>query len=257
MGTLSAFASTDLACDGLRPGPSGRVVEVVDGDTLVLDSDIRVRLIGIQAPKLALGRPDFADWPRADDARAMLEELTLGKLVQIRYGGAERDRYGRVLGHLFVADTQDWAQKAMLEAGLARVYSFADNRFCLQELYLAEARARIERLGIWDSEPFYRVLQADKPTRILDRLDRYELVEGRIVNADRVGQRLYLNFGPYWKEDFTVVIERPALRLFERSGVDLLALEGSVVRVRGWIENRDGPRMEVTHPEQIEILARP
>ena len=257
IGTLGALAAADPVCEELRPGPSGRVVEVTDGDTVVLDSDIKVRLIGIQAPKLALGRPGFENWPQAEEARALLEELSLGKMVQVRYGGAERDRHGRVLGHLFVGETQIWAQRAMLEAGLARVYSFADNRFCLKELYLAEAVARADRRGIWNGQTFYRIQQGDQPTRILDRLDRYELVEGRILNTARVGQRVYLNFGPYWKEDFTVVIERSALRLFERAGIEPLALEDAVVRVRGWVENRDGPRMEVTHPEQIEILARP
>ena len=33
-------------------------------------------------------------------------------------------------------------------------------------------------------------------------------------------------------------------------------LEGALVRIRGWVDDRDGPRIEVTHPEQIEVLAR-
>ena len=39
------------ACEGLRDGPKGTVTEVVDGDTLLLDTGRVVRLIGIQAPK--------------------------------------------------------------------------------------------------------------------------------------------------------------------------------------------------------------
>jgi hypothetical protein len=34
-----------------------------------------------------------------------------------------------------------------------------------------------------------------------------------------------------------------------------LALEGALVRIRGWVDDRDGPRIEITHPEQIEVLA--
>lgn len=254
-GTMGASSLAAPVCGDLREGPRGLVVEVVDGDTVVLDSDLKVRLIGMQAPKLALGRVGFEAWPKADIAKQALMELVLGKSVEIRYGGAERDRYGRVLGHMFVGEDDVWVQQAIILAGLARVYSFPDNRFCLGELYLAEARARAERRGIWDGELFYQVRQADKPERILERLDSYELVEGRILNADRVGQRVYLNFGTYWKEDFTVVIERWGLRAFERAGIDPLALEGALVRVRGWVDQRDGPRIEVTHPEQIEVLA--
>ncbi len=252
---MGAISTPARACEGLRDGPTGIVVDIVDGDTVLLDNDLKIRLIGIQAPKLALGRIGYESWPLAEEARDALEALALGERVEIRYGEAERDRYGRVLGHMFVGEAAIWAQQAMLAAGLARVYSFPDNRYCLDELYRAEAQARADRLGIWDGEPYYRIRQAEKPQRILERVDDYELVEGRIVNADRVGQRVYLNFGDYWKEDFTIVIERSGLALFEKAGIDPLMLENAFVRVRGWVEARDGPRMEVTHPEQIEILA--
>lgn len=254
---FSAMSVTSaLACEGLRAGPKGVVVEVVDGDTVVLDSDIKVRLIGIQAPKLPLGREGFETWPLAELAKQELERLALGKNVEIRYGGAQIDRHGRVLGHMFVGDDQIWAQGVMLREGLARVYSFADNRFCLNELYQIEAQARVDMVGIWDGEAFYAIRDASKPERILQRLDQYEIVEGRILNADRVGSRIYLNFGEYWKEDFTIVIERAGMRRFEDAGIDPLQFEDALVRVRGWIESRDGPRIEVTHPEQIELLAR-
>jgi len=260
--TLAAIAMTGalalpvMACEGLRDGPRGVVVEVRDGDTVLLDSGVTVRLVGIQAPKLALGRKEYQAWPLADQARRALAELSLGKRVQIRYGGAERDRHGRVLGQMYVGEDKIWAQQAMLLAGMARVYSFADNRRCLLELYQAEARARVERAGIWAGEGFYAIRYADQPLRILERTGRYELVEGRVLNADRYGQRVYLNFGHAWKEDFTIVIERSGLRLFEKGGIDPLAFEGALIRVRGWIESANGPRIEVTHPEQIELLAK-
>ena len=73
--------------------------------------------------------------------------------------------------------------------------------------------------------------------------------------ADRSGSRVFLNFGRFWKEDFTAVIEGPALRLFEAGGQDPMVLEGALVRIRGWVDDRDGPRIEITHPEQIEVLA--
>lgn len=244
-----------LACDGLRAGPRGVVVEVTDGDTVLLDSDIKVRLIGMQAPKLPLGREGFDTWPLADEAKSALERIALGERVQLRYAGEEMDRHGRVLAHMFVEGEEEiWAQHAMLAAGLARVYSFADNRFCLDELYAVEAEARVARRGIW-TDPFYQLRYADQPEKLLQRAGHYELVEGRVLAAERSGSRVYLNFGRYWKEDFTVVIDRAGQRVFERAGIDPLMFEGALVRVRGWIDDRDGPRMEISHPEQIELLA--
>lgn len=244
------------ACEALRAGPQAIVVAVVDGDTVLLDDGSKVRMIGIQAPKLPLGREGFETWPLAELAKTTLEEMLLGAEVQLRFGGAKRDRHGRVLAHIFaMGQTEIWAQQEMLQAGLARVYSFSDNRFCLNELYVAEAVARTERRGIW-THPFYKMRRADKPDALLQQAGSYELVEGRVMAAERAGSNVYLNFGRYWKEDFTVVIDRQAQKAFTKSDIDPLSYEGALVRVRGWIDDRDGPRIEVTHPEQIEVLAR-
>jgi endonuclease YncB( thermonuclease family) len=243
------------ACEGLADGPRGVVTSVTDGDTVILDSGLVVRLIGTQAPKLPLGRDNFETWPLAPEAKAALEKLVLRKQVTLRYGGERIDRNGRSLGHLFVDGApESWVQGAMVGAGLARVYSFPDNRRCLDELMAEETRARTKKLGIW-SDPYYTVRRADRPDALAEREGHYELVEGRVLVADEAGGRVFLNFGRTWKEDFTAVIDASALRLFAESGLDPLVLEGALIRVRGWVDNRDGPRVEVTHPEQIEVLA--
>jgi micrococcal nuclease len=250
----SAAAS---ACEGLRDGPKGTVTEIVDGDTLLLDTGLVVRLIGIQAPKLALGRDGLADWPKGNEAKAALIALTLKKPVLLRYGGEELDRHGRTLAQVMVTgDSPVWVQEAMLRQGQARVYSFADNRACLAELMAAETRARAAGLGIW-GDSYYRVRRADRPADIAKLAGHYELVEGRVLNAEKLGAQVFLNFGRYYKEDFTAVIDARALRLFADAGIDPGKLGNALVRVRGWIDDRDGPRIAITHPEQIELLAIP
>ncbi|WP_246473122.1 thermonuclease family protein [Pelagibacterium limicola] len=250
----SSPASAQL-CDALAPSPVGTVVAVSDGDTFDLDTGLTVRLVGIQAPKLPLGRTDFEAWPLGEEARERIEELALGREVTLHYGGEPRDRHGRALAHVVVehADGPLWVQAEMLKSGLARVYSFPDNRACLSELYDAERVGRAERAGIW-RDPFYAIRDASRPETILERLGQYELVEGRVLNVEVTGSRAWLNFGRYWKEDFTVIIEGGGLRLFQREDFDIKGLENRLIRVRGWIESHDGPRMLVTHPEQIEVL---
>lgn len=255
---IAAMPLAAMGCEALRDGPLGMVTGVRDGDTVILDTGTEVRLVGTQAPKLPLGRDGFEPWPKAEEARRLLEELTVGKAVIVRYGGEEADRHGRALGQLFVrgAGGETWVQQEMVLAGMARVYSFPDNRACLPELLAAEGKARAMKLGIW-SDPYYSVRRADRPEVILGRIGSYELVEGRVLLAERSGPQVYLNFGRRWKEDFTVVIELRSLKLFAASGLDPLALGGALVRVRGWVDSYDGPRIEVTHPEQIEVLAAP
>jgi endonuclease YncB( thermonuclease family) len=255
---LGCLPLAATACEGLREGPRGVVRSVVDGDTVILDSGLSVRLIGTQAPKLPLGRAGFPTWPLADTAKAALEAVALGRSVRLRYGGEQRDRYGRALAHLYVEAADGglvWAQQAMIEAGLARVYSFPDNRACVAALLDAEGHARASRLGIW-GDPYYTVRRADRPEALAERTGQYELIEGRVLAAGDSRGRVFLNFGRVWKEDVTVVIEERAARLFRSEGVEPLAFEGALLRVRGWVDQLDGPRIAVTHPEQIEVLAR-
>lgn len=245
------------ACEGLRDGARGTVTEIVDGDTLLLDTGRVVRLIGIQAPKLALGRDGYDDWPKGNEAKAALIALTLKKPVLLRYGGEEIDRHGRTLAQIYVEGSEPvWVQQRMLAQGMARVYSFPDNRACLPDLFAAEGRARAGGVGIW-ADSYYRVRRADRPADLAQLSGHYELVEGRVLQAEKLGGQVFLNFGRYFKEDFTAVIDARALRLFADLGADPLKLGGALVRVRGWIDDRDGPRVAVTHPEQIEVLAVP
>ncbi|WP_200343911.1 thermonuclease family protein [Rhodovibrio sodomensis] len=71
----------------LDVGERRRVTEIVDGDTLFLSDGREVRLVGLQAPKLPLGRPDFEPWPLSDAAKAALSRLVLGRTVTLAYPG--------------------------------------------------------------------------------------------------------------------------------------------------------------------------
>ncbi|WP_246018310.1 thermonuclease family protein [Pelagibacterium montanilacus] len=256
LATLWSSPSVAQVCAALEAGERARVVSVTDGDTIELEGGLTVRLVGIQAPKLPLGRPDFEAWPLADEAKALVVDLVEGAEVELHYGGERRDRHGRALAHVMRVDGDGpaWVQGEVLRAGLARVYSFPDNRNCLDALYAAEREARADRRGLW-RDSFYAVRDAADPLGLLEHRGGYELVEGRVLNAERVRDLVYLNFGRRWREDFTVVIESDGLEAFSGAGLDPLALDGAVIRVRGWIEELDGPRVIVTHPEQIEILS--
>lgn len=236
----------------LQAGESAAVVEVIDGDTLRLGDGRQVRLVGIQAPKLPLGRPGFAEWPLAETARQSVIELTQGRIVRLAYGGARMDRHGRALAHLFVGE-DTWVQGEMLSRGLARVYTFPDNRALAAEMVALEDAARRNRRGIW-GHPFYRLRTAETVKR--DE-GTFQIVEDRVFGAARVRDRVFLNFAADWREDFTVVIEANRLGPFTDAGLDPLTLEGARIRVRGWIKTWNGPMIEATHPEQIEVLAAP
>src|ERR1051326_3727701 len=64
---------------GLDAGGDGVVANVIDGDSLTLADGRTVRMVGIQAPKLPKGRPNFAEWPLAHEAQAALNDLEIGR----------------------------------------------------------------------------------------------------------------------------------------------------------------------------------
>ncbi|MCY4406326.1 MAG: thermonuclease family protein [Rhodospirillaceae bacterium] len=227
-----------------------RVVEVVDGSTVLLDDGERVRLAGIEAPKHIAGDAASGMELLAETARRTLARLVQGRRVGLATGGVPRDRYGRLRAHLVRSDDGTWIQGALLAAGLARVHSLVDDRAAVAEMLVIEQRARAAGLGIW-SQPRYRVRTADQAN---DGLNSFQLVEGRVKAAAVVRGRGYLNFGDDWREDFTVSIGPRDRRRFESDGIAIEDYEGRLVRVRGWVDSFNGPMIEATHPEQIEVL---
>ncbi len=227
-------------------GGTAEAREAVDGDTVVLSDGRQVRLVGIQAPKLALGRKNFKDWPLAGDSKRALEALVVGQGVTLRPGRTPMDRHGRVLAHLHRADGV-WVQGEMLRLGLARVYTFPDNRELAAEMYALEADARVGRRGIW-AHPFYA---ARGPDDLKNDIGAFQIVAGRVAAAARIKGAVYLNFGSDWRTDFTLRLDGPALKMFRAEGIDPLALKGQTIEARGWVRFKDGPMIDISHPEQL------
>ncbi|MBO6521621.1 MAG: thermonuclease family protein [Rhodospirillales bacterium] len=242
------------------PVHTATVTEIVDGDTVYIDPPYKdgneIRLVGIQAPKLPLGRTNFPTWPLAPEAKQALADMVLGKRVTLTFTGARRDRYARWLAHLHVTGDGRplWVQGEMLRLGMARVYSFPDNRGLVGEMLAMEREARSAGRGIW-ALPYYAIRNPDADA-LLDELGTFQVIEGRIVDAARVKSTVYLNFGTDWQSDFTVSMRHSALKLFEKTGLDPATWSGRAIRVRGWLSKRNGPMIKATHPEQIELLDR-
>ena len=163
---------------------------------------------------------------------------------------------GAPLAHVFATKggKRLWLQEELVAQGLARVYSFPDNRACFTELLARETEARDQGLGVWGSWA-YRVREAKDVERLGRLKHSYQLVEGVVVAVGGTGGRTYLNFTEDWRTDFTIVVERKNVAAFKKAGLDLQALAGKRVRVRGWLGWRNGPMVEASHPEQIEMLA--
>ncbi len=129
----------------LAPGVY-RVDRVVDGDTLVLANQHRVRLIGADTPETV--RPDHPVEPWGPQAAEFTRQFVAGGTIRLEFDGPRKDKYGRYLAHVWVGDRM--LGKELIRAGLATAetrYSYsAEMKARLLE---AQAEAQDAGRGIW------------------------------------------------------------------------------------------------------------
>jgi hypothetical protein len=89
--------------------------------------------------------------------------------------------------------------------------------------------------------------------RLVARQGRFAVAEGKVASVRTSGATIYVNFGRRWSQALTVTISKRRAPIFARAGLVPKELENRRLRVRGWIELRNGPRIEASRPEQIEI----
>jgi micrococcal nuclease len=246
-----AHAETIGAPDGLAPPESAAVTSVVDGDTLKLADGTTLRLAGIEAPKPDLA-PDDAGMARlAAEAEAALKALIGTQPLVLRQDVGKRDRYGRRLAQAW-SGADDWLQAALVLAGHARVRGDGRNRLGLRALMRLEASARGNAQGIW-RHPAFAVRRADDP-RLESFAGSFQIIEGQVYAAAIVNGTGFINFSPDRETDLTLVLKKPALEMSAQALFDVGSLTAKPIRCRGWLDTYKGPRIDITHPEQIEVL---
>lgn len=242
------------AAGELRRGAEVTAERALDGDTLALAGGRMLRLAGVLAPKSAergrerdRGAREIADAAAA--ARHALERLARGKSLTLWHGGLAEDRHGRVFAHARTAEGV-WLADELLRLGHARVFTQAEDADRAAAMLKLEAEARAARRGLWALAAF--AVRTDEEAGRFS--DSFQIVEGRVLKAAAAREFFYLNFGRDFRRDFTIGLDRAALRAFRRARLDPAALEAKRIRIRGWVVWRGGPYIGATHPEQIEIL---
>jgi len=242
---LSGFAGAVQADCKPQKSESVGIARVARDGALTLTDGRVLRLAALERPD---GMAALAMWTDVI-GKAGLARSTF------YHGDKATDRYGQLQG-LLVRDGL-WIDAALVRQGAARVRPRADMRFCVPELLKLEAEARAARRGLW-AEAANLPLQATNVAGLAAREGQFVLVEGVVTDAVKRGRRLYLNFGPDWRTDFTVTVAPSDVRLFTdprlktKSGGP--AMKGEHVRVRGVLTRYNGPELILTVPEQLEFL---
>lgn len=226
----------------------GKLARVIDGDSFVLGSGLKVRLANIFSPEKT------QDYHKA--AASALGTLLEGRNIGLSYTGPKRDRYDRALAQVYTlkpdGSADQWVQAEMLRLGYGRVRSYSDTAWKIETLLETESLARGAGRGLWQSEDFK--VRGPAPNPLAQHVDSFQIIEGLIISAAQVRGMTFLNFGSDYKTDFTVSIARRDRRNFEQAGIDLEDMEGRRVRVRGWVELYNGPVIWLDHPGALEFV---
>ena len=273
MRALAALALLLLAACGpqigeLERGEEGRVVRAYNGDTLELDSGLRIFLAEIDAPR--------GDDAYAAQAQGELEALALHREVLLTYGGARRwvarPREGQTetppeaaIAHVFVKSEGGrwfWLQHELVTRGAAYVRPRRDNHARSDELLALEAQARAQERGLW-SQRAYRALTArtaaaqalEADVNCLRGEAPYRVLEARISEANVFDTRASLTLeGAPTETPFALVVFGENFSAWDGPALNTLA--GARVRARGPLGVfRGEPQLCLEHASQLEVLA--
>jgi len=226
-----------------EPQGEGRVAAVIDARTLRLQDGREIRLAGIET---------IMSGKAATNAAPALSAIVAGRDVTLSGEDDTPDRYGRQPAFAFLDGSDTPVQSVLLTQGEALVSGTVADKDCAAALLAAEAEARRAKRGIW-ADPT-AIKNAESPGDILTGIGRFTLVEGKVLSVRQAGATTYLNFGRNWTRDFAVTISRRMIGAFEAAGMNVKSLENRQIRVRGWVEARNGPRIELLQLGQIELV---
>jgi len=238
---VAAMSPAIAAPCSLEPQGEGRVAAVIDARTFRLQDGREVRLAGIE--------PAVTEKSKSTSA---LAAIIAGREVTLSGEDDTPDRYGRQPAFVFLASSETPVQALLLAQGEALVSATITNKDCAAILTAAEAAGREAKQGTWASPS--AIKNAESPGDILAGIGRFTLVEGKVLSVRQAGATTYLNFGRNWTRDFAVTISRRVGSAFEAAGISLKSFENRRIRVRGWVEARSGPRIEVLRVGQVELL---
>ncbi|MEP3045456.1 MAG: hypothetical protein ABJL55_06000 [Roseibium sp.] len=159
---------------------------------------------------------------------------------------------------LGVNDDHSLLQARVLEDGYSVFSPAKAEGQCADVLRAAERIARRAERKIWEAGRADLVYASSALKALEEAAGRHVIVRGRIVSLGKTRSTLYLNFGNYWKNDFTVTVKTAGVEALETSlasaGWHLDDLVGQAVEIRGVIQIWDGPHIELLNPEQLVVL---
>jgi len=121
------------------------VIRVIDGDTVELKNGERLRYNDIDTPETV--HPSKPVECFGPEASAKNEELVEGEIILVELGNPKKDRYGRILGYVYVDEL--FVNAELVRGGYAEVNSYGNPGSKIDELMDIEKKAKLKSAGLW------------------------------------------------------------------------------------------------------------
>ena len=121
------------------------VIRVIDGDTVELKNGERLRYNDIDTPETVHpSKPIECYGPQASSKN---KELVEGEIIFVELGNPAKDRYGRLLGYVYIDDL--FVNAELVRGGYAEVNSYGNPGSKLNNLLDIEKNAKKSMHGLW------------------------------------------------------------------------------------------------------------
>jgi len=251
MSSAHASTATKKPCsltDSETADETVTVSRVYDGDTVKLSDGRKLRLIGINTPEM--GSSDRQPEPFAQLAtRFVRARMKESNIVQIRYGVQKKDRYGRLLVHIFLKDKRN-LNALMLEQGLARTLHVPPNNWQFHCYDNLDKQAQRLKTGLW-SNPQFQTSKIKTLKPIKNYKSSFKQINGVVSRIGDSKKNIWINLG----SRFAIRINKSSLHYFNNIKFD--ALIGKKITARGYVvyyPKKQQFRMLVRHPIALSIL---
>lgn len=121
------------------------VIRAIDGDTIEIQGEKKIRYIGINTPELE--RPNKKIECFAKEALQKNKDLVEGKYVRLEKDVSETDKYQRLLRYVYVDGI--FMNLELVKEGYAQVATYPPDIKYQKEFLQAQKEARAGRFGLW------------------------------------------------------------------------------------------------------------
>ncbi len=143
---LSSALCLPALAGALEERTSATVKRVIDGDTFIVSTGEKIRLIGVDTP-------EYRPWENRVDAfgkeaSEFSKKLLTGRTVYLESDAEKTDRYGRMLAYVYLEDGT-FVNALLVREGLARAKRYPPNTARADSLKEEEMNARDLKKGLW------------------------------------------------------------------------------------------------------------